>query len=80
MRGVASALAASNYELVIYTVDSPNRIQGYLSSIPFTGNLDGLIELLKQHEAFAGGELEVIQTDFPKKNLQLEPLDFGVFG
>ncbi len=43
LRGVASALAASNYELVIYTVDSSDRIQGYLSSIPFTGNLDGLI-------------------------------------
>jgi DNA-binding LacI/PurR family transcriptional regulator len=43
MRGVASALAASNYELVIYTVDSYDRIQGYFSSIPFTGNLDGLI-------------------------------------
>lgn len=43
LRGVASALAASNYELVIYTVDSYDRIQGYLSSIPFIGNLDGLI-------------------------------------
>jgi LacI family transcriptional regulator len=43
LRGVASALAASNYELVIYTVDSSDRLQEYLSSIPFTGNLDGLI-------------------------------------
>jgi LacI family transcriptional regulator len=43
LRGIASALAASNYELVIYTVDSFDHIQGYLSSIPFTGNLDGLI-------------------------------------
>jgi len=43
LRGVASALAASNYELVIYTVDSFDRLEGYLSSIPFTGNLDGLI-------------------------------------
>jgi len=43
LRGVASALAASNYELVIYTVDSFDRLQGYFSSIPFTGNLDGLI-------------------------------------
>ena len=43
LRGVAAALAASNYELVIYTVDSFDRLQGYFSSIPFTGNLDGLI-------------------------------------
>lgn len=43
LRGIAAALAASNYELVIYTVDSHDRLQGYFSSIPFTGNLDGLI-------------------------------------
>jgi DNA-binding LacI/PurR family transcriptional regulator len=43
LRGVAAALASSNYELVIYTVDSFDRLQGYFSSIPFTGNLDGLI-------------------------------------
>jgi DNA-binding LacI/PurR family transcriptional regulator len=43
LRGVACALAASNYELVIYTVDSSDRLRGYYSSIPFTGNLDGLI-------------------------------------
>ncbi len=43
LRGVASALTTSNHELVIYTVDSSDRVQGYFSSIPFTGNLDGLI-------------------------------------
>lgn len=43
LRGVASVLTASNYELVIYTVDSFDRLQGYFSSIPFTGHLDGLI-------------------------------------
>ena len=43
LRGVASALTTSSYELVIYTVDSFDRLQGYFSSIPFTGNLDGLI-------------------------------------
>lgn len=43
LRGVASVLTAANYELVIYTVDSYDRLQGYYSSIPFTGHLDGLI-------------------------------------
>ncbi|HVU12187.1 MAG TPA: LacI family DNA-binding transcriptional regulator [Phototrophicaceae bacterium] len=43
LRGVASALANSRYELVIYTVDSMDRLDGYLSSLPLTGNLDGLI-------------------------------------
>ena len=45
LRGVATTLSPENYELVIYTVDSNDRIQGYLSSLPLTGNLDGLIIL-----------------------------------
>jgi DNA-binding LacI/PurR family transcriptional regulator len=43
LRGVASALSKSNYELVIYPVDSIDHLQGYISSIPLMGNLDGLI-------------------------------------
>lgn len=45
LRGIASALANSRYELVIYTVDSMARLQGYLSTLPITGNVDGLILL-----------------------------------
>lgn len=43
LRGVASALSKANYELVIYPVDSMDHLQGYISSIPLMGNLDGLI-------------------------------------
>jgi LacI family transcriptional regulator len=45
LRGIAETLSPENYELVIYTVDSSNHLQGYLSSLPLTGNLDGLIIL-----------------------------------
>ena len=45
LRGVAATLSPENYELVIYTVDSNDHFQGYLSSLPLTGNLDGLIIL-----------------------------------
>jgi DNA-binding LacI/PurR family transcriptional regulator len=45
LRGIAATLSPQNYELVIYTVDSSNHLQGYLSSLPLTGNLDGLIIL-----------------------------------
>jgi len=41
----AGALSAENYELVIYTVDSADRLHSYLASLPLTGNLDGLISL-----------------------------------
>lgn len=43
LRGVASTLSPLNYELVIYPVDSVEHLQGYISSIPIMGNLDGLI-------------------------------------
>ena len=43
LRGAASALSKANYELVIYPVDSVDHLQGYISSIPIMGNLDGLI-------------------------------------
>lgn len=43
LRGVGSTLSRSNYELVIYPVESVEQLQGYISSIPIMGNLDGLI-------------------------------------
>lgn len=45
LRGIAETLSPENYELIIYTVDSNDRLQGYLSNLPLTGNLDGLIIL-----------------------------------
>jgi LacI family transcriptional regulator len=43
LRGIAAALAKSNHELVVYTVDSSDHLQSYLASLSLTGNLDGLI-------------------------------------
>jgi DNA-binding LacI/PurR family transcriptional regulator len=43
LRGVAGALASSRYELVVYTVDTMERLSNYLATLPLTGNLDGLI-------------------------------------
>jgi len=43
LRGVADALAQTPYELVIFNVDSSERRDAYLSSLPVTRRLDGLI-------------------------------------
>jgi DNA-binding LacI/PurR family transcriptional regulator len=43
LRGIAASLSKENYDLVIYTVDSNNRLQSYLTSLPLTGNLNGLV-------------------------------------
>jgi DNA-binding LacI/PurR family transcriptional regulator len=45
LRGIAEALSAQKFELVIYTVDSADHLRSFLSSLPLTGNLDGLIIL-----------------------------------
>ncbi len=45
LRGIAEALSPKHYELVVYTVYSTDQLQGYLSTLPLTGNLDGLIIL-----------------------------------
>jgi DNA-binding LacI/PurR family transcriptional regulator len=45
LRGIAGALSPKNFELIIYTIDSTERLRQYLSTLPLTGNLDGLIIL-----------------------------------
>ncbi len=45
LRGIAEALSSKKFELVIYAVDSAERLKSFLSSVPLTGNLDGLIIL-----------------------------------
>jgi LacI family transcriptional regulator len=50
LRGVAAALSGKSFELVIYTVDSQKRLDSYLSTLPITRNLDGLIIMSLQLE------------------------------
>jgi LacI family transcriptional regulator len=43
LRGAATALSDSPYELVIYYVDSLARLEGYIASLAVTRRVDGLI-------------------------------------
>lgn len=43
LRGVAGALLDSGFELVVYNVDTPEHVRGYLHSLPITRRLDGLL-------------------------------------
>ena len=45
LRGIAYILGKTNFELIVYTVDSSSRLSAYLTSLPLTGSLDGLIIL-----------------------------------
>jgi DNA-binding LacI/PurR family transcriptional regulator len=80
LRGVASALAASNYELVIYTVDSYDRLQGYFSSVPFTGNLDGLIVMSlpvqkKDAQRLIDHGIKTVLIEYPHPELNCIEID-----
>ena len=43
LRGIAAALVDSPYDLTIYSVDSQKRLDAYLTVLPFSNQLDGLI-------------------------------------
>lgn len=43
MRGIATALQDTTYELVVYNADTPEHVRGYLHNLPTAKRLDGLI-------------------------------------
>ncbi len=45
LRGISEALSPKKFEMVIYTVDLAEHLKSFLSYLPLTGNLDGLIIL-----------------------------------
>lgn len=80
LRGVASVLSKTKYELVIYTVDSMDHLRGFLATLPLTGNLDGLIIMslpIEDEEArrFADNGLETVLIEYPHPNLNSIEID-----
>src|SRR5512138_3507187 len=70
LRGIAGALSPKNFELVIYTIDSTERLLRYLSTLPLTGNLDGLIILSlpvgdADVQRFIEHELPTVLVEYP---------------
>jgi DNA-binding LacI/PurR family transcriptional regulator len=80
LRGVATALSNSKYELVVYTVDSMDRLNGYLSALPIKGSLDGLIvmSLPVDYEAaqrLIANEIETILLEYNVPNFSAIMVD-----
>jgi len=80
LRGVASALSTSNYELVVFTVDSIEDLNSYLETIPITRNLDGLIIIslqltLEQAQRLLTHNIEVVTIEYPMGNLNCLEID-----
>jgi DNA-binding LacI/PurR family transcriptional regulator len=83
LRGVASTLNETNYELVIYSVDSSTKFYHHLETLPITHYLDGLIILSLQFDSrFARSlidhSLETVLVEYPQKLLNsVEINDFA---
>jgi LacI family transcriptional regulator, galactose operon repressor len=80
LRGVASALQPTNYELIIFAVDSLSDLNSYLETLPLTGNLNGLIVLSLQfndHYArhLVDHGLETVLIEYPQRILSSVEID-----
>lgn len=80
LRGIAGELSNKNSELVIYTVDSVNRLQSYITSLPLTGNLDGLVIMsLPVDDAYVDilikHNVPTVLIEFPNSKLNSVEID-----
>ena len=80
LRGVASALQSTNYELIIFAVDSLSALNSYLETLPLTGNLDGLIVLSLQFNDHYASQLvdhglETVLIEYPQRILSSVEID-----
>ncbi len=80
LRGIAGTLTPKNYELVIYTVDSSDNLQRYLSTLPLTGNLDGVIILSLQigdteARRLINHSLPAVLIEYPHPDLNCVEID-----
>jgi DNA-binding LacI/PurR family transcriptional regulator len=80
LRGIASSLTGKPYELVIYTVDSANKFDSYLTKLPINRNLDGLIIMslpLRENEAvrLIEHQLETVLIEYPQPKFNTVEID-----
>jgi DNA-binding LacI/PurR family transcriptional regulator len=80
LRGIAGALTPLNFELVIYTVDSTDHLKDFLSTLPLTGNLDGLIILSlpvadPEAERLIKHGLPTVLVEYPHPRLNCVEID-----
>ncbi len=80
LRGVASMLTPTNYELVIYTVDTLQRLKSYLETLPLTHNLDGIVFISVRLEEsivqrLIQPQLEAVLIEYPVKLFSCVEID-----
>ena len=80
LRGVAEGLLSTRYELTIYTVESQDHMNHYLSTLPVTGHLEGLILLSLRvtdecAEKLVENDLETVLIEYPRQDVNTVEID-----
>ena len=73
LRGMIPPLKQKNYEVVVYTIEGPEQLDEYLTSVPFTRRIDGLILMsvrltAEQHRILKASGLHVVLIESDDEN------------
>ncbi|MDA3956199.1 LacI family DNA-binding transcriptional regulator [Oceanispirochaeta sp.] len=73
LRGMIPCFKEKNFEVIIYTIESPEQLAEYLSSVPFTRRLDGLILMSihlnpEQNRILQASDLHVVMIESDDEN------------
>ncbi len=73
LRGMIPPLRKRNYEVVVYTIEGPDQLDEYLTSVPFTRRIDGLVLMSvqltsEQHRILKASGLHVVMIESDDEN------------
>ncbi len=73
LEGMTPVFKEHNYEMVIYTIEGPEQLNEYLTSVPFTKRIDGLILMSvklspEQHRTLKSSGLQVVLVESDDDN------------
>ncbi len=73
LSGMIPPLREANFEVIVYTIETPEQLDEYLTSVPFTRRIDGLILMsvhltAEQHRILNASDLNVIMIESDDEN------------
>jgi len=73
LEGIIHPLRQNNYEVIIYTIEGVDQLDEYLTSVPFTRRIDGLILMSvklsdEQHRTLKASGLSVVMVESDDEN------------
>ncbi len=73
LSGMIAPLREQNYEVIIYTIETPEQLDEYLTSVPFTRRIDGLILISvhlseDQHRILDASGLNIVMIEYDDDN------------